>query len=92
MRNYLLHYGYAQTLQAFDSAAGVSPDVDSQPSSSRQAARSSHNLHFQKRAHVERPVWRIVRSLPIIHLKLSTVERCTAKLLLGDLMPLLGCL
>lgn len=26
VRQYLLHFGYARTLQAFDSAAGVLPD------------------------------------------------------------------
>ena len=38
VRNYLLHYGYAKTLRAFDSAAGISPDADSQACSSRQVA------------------------------------------------------
>lgn len=44
VRNYLLHYGYAKTLRAFDSAAGGSPDVDSQPCSSRQATSNIHEF------------------------------------------------
>lgn len=34
MREYLLHYGYASTLAAFDTAAGTTEDA-SQPGASR---------------------------------------------------------
>lgn len=47
VRNYLLHYGYAKTLRAFDSAAGISPDADSQPCPSRQACKQHVTRNFQ---------------------------------------------
>jgi Ran-binding protein 9/10 len=31
VRQYLLHFGYADTLRAFDSAAGVLPDDEAAP-------------------------------------------------------------